>query len=52
VLGNVEGASITSKIAVKVDALLLLEVLVADKIDIFDVICLHDVNLAVINKLL
>ncbi len=51
-LGNVEGASVASKILVEVDALLLMEVLVEDRINIFDFVRLRDVNLAIVDKLL
>ena len=52
VLGYHEGASVASKIAMEVEIFPLAKVLMADSIDIFDIIHLGDVNFAVVDKFL
>ncbi len=52
VLGYCEGASVASKIATEVEIFPLAKVLMADSIDIFDIIRLGDVDFAVVDKFL
>ncbi len=52
VLGDVEGARVASKIAAEVVDFSILKVFVADAFDVVSVRGLHDVDLAVIDKLL
>ncbi len=52
VLLYVDGVSVIPKVAVEVDVATLVVVLEADAVNVVDVLCPGDVNLAAVDKLL